>query len=400
MPEYKSQSEVRKQAEDYVRALQDAGVSGTLLDDTFRDYCVKVSTAKGRQVLGNVIVYHNPGKDTYTLVTSELAEKSAKNELEDIWHGMSRIGRETMVGYLAFVDGSFLDNNIGYGAVILHDGNVTHEISGRLKDASADLMAMRQVGGEIKSVYEVMAWAEKNDIASLSIYYDYQGLEKWATGVWKAKNHHTEQYTNFIQNHTVDIVWREVDSHSGTRWNNRADELARVGARGGQDQHAQQDVDLVVELEDIVKAFLDFLAKNEVSASYRETYNDQFARITFSRRQQEHHLDIYNTEKKRLEPKWHGFQDEATRAEVKDLWRLFRREAKFEGNGTETGHLLDAADYYHQVLEPYRHLRFDFIIYAESLLVPAVALLGRKLDKEALRHDFDEIEQIHYQMKE
>ena len=119
MPEYKSQSEVRQQAEDYVRALQDAGVSGTLLDATFRDYCVKVSTAKGRQVLGNVIVYHNPGKDTYTLVTSELAEKSAKNELEDIWHGMSRIGRETMVGYHAFVDGSFLDNNIGYGAVIL-----------------------------------------------------------------------------------------------------------------------------------------------------------------------------------------------------------------------------------------------------------------------------------------
>jgi|ETNvirnome_6_100_1030635.scaffolds.fasta_scaffold68478_2 hypothetical protein len=55
-------------------------------------------------------------------------------------------------------------------------------------------------------------------------------------------------------------------------------------------------------------------------------------------------------------------------------------------------------EYYYQTLLPYRALRFDFSVYAESLAEPAKIQLGIELDIEALKLDFDAIERIHKQV--
>jgi len=55
-------------------------------------------------------------------------------------------------------------------------------------------------------------------------------------------------------------------------------------------------------------------------------------------------------------------------------------------------------EHYYQTLLPYRALRFDFSVYAESLAEPAKIQLGIELDVEALKLDFDAIERIHKQV--
>ena len=36
-------------------------------------------------------------------------------------------------------------------------------------------------------------WAFENGYSSVVLHYDYEGIEKWATGVWTAKNPHTKE---------------------------------------------------------------------------------------------------------------------------------------------------------------------------------------------------------------
>lgn len=45
------------------------------------------------------------------------------------------------------------------------------------------------VGAELQGAKRAVELALANDIKKLVIYYDYLGIEKFATNVWKAKPH-------------------------------------------------------------------------------------------------------------------------------------------------------------------------------------------------------------------
>lgn len=42
-------------------------------------------------------------------------------------------------------------------------------------------------------------WCDKNGYSAIEICYDYLGIEKWATGEWKAKNSLTKKYADFMK---------------------------------------------------------------------------------------------------------------------------------------------------------------------------------------------------------
>lgn len=50
-------------------------------------------------------------------------------------------------------------------------------------------MAIRNVAGEMHGAMYAVQWAFENGYSSVVIHYDYEGIEKWATGVWSAKIH-------------------------------------------------------------------------------------------------------------------------------------------------------------------------------------------------------------------
>lgn len=155
-----------------------------------------------------------------------LTEDEAK---EYLGYKTSKEDKKEELRLIAYVDGSF-DAAIGkyaFGCVILTpDGDIIKE-SGN--GDNPESLAIRNVAGEMLGAMTAVRWAIKNGYDNLELRYDYDGIEKWATGVWKAKNTLTQKYAEYMQrqqNH-IKISFRKVKAHSGDYYNEEADKLAK-----------------------------------------------------------------------------------------------------------------------------------------------------------------------------
>lgn len=129
---------------------------------------------------------------------------------------------------VAYVDGSYnvASNVFGYGAVMFHNGNEIH-----LSDSfdNAEMATMRNVAGEIYGSMAAMEYAINHHISNLTIYYDYMGISKWCTGEWKANKKGTLAYKKYYDQakRKVNITFVKVKGHSGDKYNELADQLAK-----------------------------------------------------------------------------------------------------------------------------------------------------------------------------
>ena len=87
----------------------------------------------------------------------------------------------------AFVDGSFnsATSVYGYGGFLVTKGE-RHVISGSGNDPQ--MASMRNVAGEVLGSMAAVKEAVAMGLTDLTIYYDYMGIEMWATGAWKRTN--------------------------------------------------------------------------------------------------------------------------------------------------------------------------------------------------------------------
>ena len=136
-------------------------------------------------------------------------------------------------GVRAYVDGSY-DSGSGRfscGLVIVEtdaDGNSeTTELNAAFDDVEA--AQQRNVAGEIMGSKLAIDWARANDVKSLEIYHDYEGIGAWADRKWKANNPLTQGYRDFVEEarDAMDITFVKVKAHSGNRYNELADKLAK-----------------------------------------------------------------------------------------------------------------------------------------------------------------------------
>ena len=129
---------------------------------------------------------------------------------------------------VAYVDGSFnvKTGEFSFGAVIFGNGTET-EMSRAFSDA--ELSSMRNVAGEIKGAEAAMAYALEHGMDKLTIYHDYEGIAKWPLGLWKANKEGTIAYKDFYDkiSKNVNIKFVKVKGHSGDKYNDVADRLAK-----------------------------------------------------------------------------------------------------------------------------------------------------------------------------
>lgn len=74
-------------------------------------------------------------------------------------------------------------------------------------------------------------YAIKNDIKSLEVCYDYDGIRKWVTGEWNAKKRITRLYRDWMRNKIetfhILVQWTHITGHTGNPGNEAADSLAK-----------------------------------------------------------------------------------------------------------------------------------------------------------------------------
>lgn len=131
---------------------------------------------------------------------------------------------------IAYVDGSYSHEILTYsfGCIILTPEGEVLTYSGNGKDPQS--AAIRNVAGEMLGAMFAVKWAVKHQYAQIEIRYDYEGIEKWVTGAWKAKMERTQKYGDYMRRcaRKIRISFTKVEAHTGDYYNEEADKLAKA----------------------------------------------------------------------------------------------------------------------------------------------------------------------------
>lgn len=147
------------------------------------------------------------------------------------WTGETKEKAEKKCALTAYVDGSYniATKEYGSGVVIL---NGEEEIHLYEKGNNSEMTAMRNVAGEILAAEMAMRYALDNGYDSIEIVHDYEGIARWCLGEWKANKEGTIRYREVYKeiSKNVHIKFTKVKGHSGDKYNDIADMLAKKAA--------------------------------------------------------------------------------------------------------------------------------------------------------------------------
>lgn len=201
-------------------------------EDAVHEYSARCSVYCNDTKCGTMLLYYSPKKNSFKADIRKITIVEVRDEISTFFdtesvERKSEVDKPKQVikGLYAYVDGSFIHKKIGFGAVILLNGEIVAEFSGMVTEPT--YQHARQVSGELMAVGKVIQWCIANNIQEIAIYYDYEGIEHWVTGKWKAKQVLTQRYSDYVRKSNVKIQWKKVAAHTGVYWNEYVDVLAK-----------------------------------------------------------------------------------------------------------------------------------------------------------------------------
>lgn len=134
-----------------------------------------------------------------------------------------------------YVDGSYDPKTGDYAYGIVKIGGFEQSEATALpkyykrKFERDEMSSMNNVAGEIRGAAAVLQDAQIHGYQKIQLNYDYQGIEAWCTGAWKAKNPHTQAYQNLYRevSSQMQVDFNHTKAHSGIEFNEKCDELAK-----------------------------------------------------------------------------------------------------------------------------------------------------------------------------
>jgi ribonuclease HI len=130
----------------------------------------------------------------------------------------------TTYALMIYVDGAYFSNCLkaGWAWVAVKGRQVLAENSGVTQHDALS----RNIDGELEAAVQAMKWAGSQE-EPVVICHDYAGIAEWAHGTWKAKSQIARQYVDKIQSLKKGIKFVKVQGHSGDKWNDYVDNLAK-----------------------------------------------------------------------------------------------------------------------------------------------------------------------------
>lgn len=135
---------------------------------------------------------------------------------------------EEVDGVYAYIDGSFDRVSGVYGSgVVIVDGDMKYDF--KHAGNREDYAQLHNVAGELEAAKFVMWYAVDKKIREITLFYDYQGIEAWATGSWEANLTYTQDYVKFYNKvkERVKVNFVKVKAHTGVELNELVDKLAK-----------------------------------------------------------------------------------------------------------------------------------------------------------------------------
>ena len=133
--------------------------------------------------------------------------------------------------YIYYVDGSYMNDMIGWGYVLTKEDKEITRLAGGIKPILGK--TSRNVTGELEATRMAVKHAISNGIKKFYICNDYQGISSYVTGAWKPDKQESKDYTNWmkdkIQSFGLDIGFLKVKGHTGHEWNEIVDKIAKLG---------------------------------------------------------------------------------------------------------------------------------------------------------------------------
>lgn len=166
-------------------------------------------------------------KDVPIIKEKKKTTKPKVNITNAYIEGILRNSAESTVN--AFVDGSYdkANEKYSYGAyIILKDDRLSFM---QVFDDEEGLK-YNNFSGEIKGAMMAVRWAIDNGYKKIHLFYDYEGIEKFATGEYKKTNNPiSEEYKKFIleAKRKIWIQFFKITSHTNITYNDKADQLAK-----------------------------------------------------------------------------------------------------------------------------------------------------------------------------
>ena len=289
--------------------LVSKGIQLVLIEDTFRDYQAHILIEKDNLSLGKAIVYYSSRKNSFRIRFLKGLDKEIESIVESIFLDIPQTK-----GLTAYVDGSYIGGITGYGVVLLEGNMPLIELKGTVDNKEA---SYHQVGGELQAALEAMKWAKNNGYKDLTICYDYEGVKKFATKEWQGENSLTLSYQKEVEELGISLKWVKIAAHTGVKWNERADELAKEAASSLSHTKAAEGLP---QAESLALSFTEVLSQNGFSVENKGVINGQFVRLCVSK-ETKVFFDLYDTKKRPLIPYIHG----GAKDEQKLIDELFRK---------------------------------------------------------------------------
>lgn len=132
-----------------------------------------------------------------------------------------------------YVDGSYNKSQCRYGSGFVATDIYSEKEIFKHYCGDKDLPEMKNVTGEIVATLNALNWAIMNGYRNILLCYDYEGIEMWSTGKWKTNKDLSQLLKNTYKFYTdmgVKITFDHIKAHTGNKFNELADELAKAGA--------------------------------------------------------------------------------------------------------------------------------------------------------------------------